>query len=129
MAGVHSSDYSERRPGHRKPSPLHTLPGWIGSLAAKREASPRCSWINIDNRVKEMSDFENFDAIPDVRDGLNKKERTILYCLRQAQREFGDRNVPTILLYGRVLEFVDIGKEEFQTILSRFAGLTRSGPE
>jgi len=33
--------------------------------------------------------------------------------------------VPTILLYGRVLELVDIGKEEFQTILSRFAGLTK----
>jgi hypothetical protein len=72
-----------------------------------------------------MSDFAKYDNIPDVRDGLTKKERTILYCLHQAQKEFGDRKVPTILLYGRVLEFVDISKHEFQTILSRFAGLTK----
>ena len=72
-----------------------------------------------------MSDRVNFDNIPDVRDGLNKKERAILYCLQQAQRELGGRNVPTIMLYGRVVELVDISQEEFQTILSRFVGLTR----
>lgn len=76
-----------------------------------------------------MSDFANFDNIPDVRDGLTKKERAILYCLQQAQKEFGDRNVPTILLYGRVLEVVDISEHEFQTILSRFAGLTKLAEE
>jgi hypothetical protein len=72
-----------------------------------------------------MSDLINFDAIPDVRDGLTKKERAILYCLHQAQHERGNRNVPTIMLYGRVVELVDISAEEFQTILSRFVGLTR----
>lgn len=76
-----------------------------------------------------MRDNENFDGVPDVRDGLTKKERAILYCLHQAQREFGDRNVPTILLYGRVLEFVDISQHEFQIILSRFAGLTKLSEE
>jgi hypothetical protein len=72
-----------------------------------------------------MSDRVNFDGIPDVRDGLTKKERTILYCLQQAQQELDGRNVPTIMLYGRVVELIDIGQEEFQTILSRFVGLTR----
>lgn len=77
-----------------------------------------------------MSDRMNFDDIPDVRDGLNKKERVILYCLQQAQQELGNRNVPitnvpTIMLYGRVVELVDISQDEFQTILSRFVGLTR----
>jgi len=72
-----------------------------------------------------MRDHNNFDNIPDARDGLNKKERAILYCLQQTQKEFGDRNVPTILLYGRVLELVDISQHEFQSILSRFAGLTK----
>ena len=72
-----------------------------------------------------MNDQLNFDGIPDVRDGLNKKERAILYCLQQAQQELGGRNVPTIMLYGRVVELVDISQEEFQTILSRFVGLTR----
>lgn len=72
-----------------------------------------------------MSDQSNYDNLPDVRDGLNKKERAILYCLQQAQQELGGRNVPTIMLYGRVVELVDISPEEFQTILSRFVGLTR----
>lgn len=78
---------------------------------------------------RRMSDFENVDNIPNARDGLNKKERAILFCLQQAQQELGDRNVPTILLYGRVLEFVDISKGEFQSILSRFAGLTKLSGE
>lgn len=72
-----------------------------------------------------MSDQSNYDNLPDVRDGLNKKERAILYCLQQAQQELGGRNVPTIMLYGRVVELVDISPEEFQTILSRFVGLTK----
>lgn len=76
-----------------------------------------------------MSDSINFDNIPDVRDGLNKKERAIMYCLQQAQRELGGRNVPTIMLYGRVVELVDISQEEFQTILARFVGLTRSSEQ
>ncbi len=69
-----------------------------------------------------MTDFNN---LPDVRDGLNKKERAILYCLKQTQEEMGGRNVPTIMLYGRVTELVDISPEEFQTILSHFTGLTK----
>jgi hypothetical protein len=76
-----------------------------------------------------MNDFENFNDIPDVRDGLNKKERAIMYCLQQAQQELGGRNVPTVMLYGRVVELIDISQEEFQTILSRFVGLTRSPEE
>jgi hypothetical protein len=72
-----------------------------------------------------MSDSINHDEIPDARDGLIKKERAILYCLQQAQQELGGRNVPTIMLYGRVSELVDIGKEEFQTILSRLVGMTK----
>ena len=72
-----------------------------------------------------MNEPFDFDAIPDVRDGLTKKERAILYCLQQAQQELGGRNVPTIMLYGRVTELVDISQQEFQTILSRFVGLTR----
>lgn len=73
-----------------------------------------------------MGDFPDFDDIPDVRDGLTRKERAILYCLQQTQRELGDRNVPTIMLYGRVVELVDIDRDEFQQILQRFVGLTRS---
>jgi len=46
----------------------------------------------------------------------------VLYCLREAQRDFNDRNVPTITLYGRVLEKVDMSQAEFQSILTRMVG-------
>ncbi len=63
------------------------------------------------------------DLIPDVRDGLTRKERAVLYCLRETQNELNGRNVPTLMLYGRVLEKVDMSKEEFQSILTRMVGL------
>jgi len=65
--------------------------------------------------------MENFDdIIPEVRDGLTRKERIVLYCLHQAQKEFNGRNVPTATLYGRVLEYVDMSEQELQEILQRF---------
>jgi hypothetical protein len=62
------------------------------------------------------------DDVPDVRDGLTRVERVILLELRKAQEEFGDRHVPAPLLYGRVVETVNIGMREFQSILARLAG-------
>ena len=50
----------------------------------------------------------NFDNLPDVRDGLNRKERIVLYCIHQVQKERDGRNVPTAMLYGRVVEYVDM---------------------
>ena len=69
------------------------------------------------------------DLIPDARDGLTRKQRIILYCLQQTQKEFGDRNVPTITLYGRVIEHIDISQEEFQLLLNQLAGMTRSNSD
>ncbi|MFP3874687.1 MAG: hypothetical protein ACLFQT_11260 [Thiohalophilus sp.] len=66
-----------------------------------------------------MSSRDQFDDIPDVRDGLTRIERIVLYCLHQAQAEPGDRNVPTAMLYGRVVEYVDISEAELQAILQR----------
>ena len=40
-------------------------------------------------------------------------------ALQQAQRELGGRNVPTIMLYGRVVEHIDISVEEMQQLLQR----------
>jgi hypothetical protein len=62
------------------------------------------------------------DDLPDVRDGLTRVERVILTELRKAQAEFGERHVPMPLLYGRVVESVDIDVQEFQSILARLAG-------
>ncbi len=67
---------------------------------------------------------KRYTNIPDVRDGLTEKERAVLYCLQQAQQELGGRNVPTIMLYGRVVELVDISEAEFQAILTRFVGFS-----
>ncbi len=65
----------------------------------------------------------SWDNIPDVRDGLTRVERVILLCLKQAQEEKHGRMVSTAMLYGRVVEHVDIGVPEFQRILQRLVGI------
>jgi hypothetical protein len=62
------------------------------------------------------------DRLPDVRDGLTRLERAILFVLDETQRERGGAAVPTAMLYGRVLEFVDVGVDEFQSTLARLIG-------
>jgi hypothetical protein len=62
------------------------------------------------------------DELPDARDGLTRLERIVLWQLREAQRELGRDSVPTALLYGRVVEHIDVSVEEFQTVLTRFVG-------
>ena len=84
-----------------------------------------------DNKLDSLDPLDPFqedfrDILPDARDGLNKKERIILYCLNEAQKEFGNRSVPTITLYGRVVEHIDIDQQEFQHILSKMVGMTRN---
>lgn len=62
-----------------------------------------------------------FDHIADARDGLTRKERIVLYCLHQAELERPGRNVPTAMLYGRVVEYVDMTVDELQHILQRLS--------
>ena len=69
-----------------------------------------------------MNDEERqaiLEAIPDVRDGLTRTERIILHVLNETQRELGGRNVPTVMLYGRVLEYVNISEQELHLYLDR----------
>lgn len=66
-----------------------------------------------------------YPNIPDVRDGLTEVERTILFVMHEARKEFGDRSVPTVLLFGRVQELLDLSWEEFQKSLGRFSGQPR----
>lgn len=61
------------------------------------------------------------DNLPEVRDGLTRKQRIVLYCINQLEKERGGRNVPTVMLYGRVLEYVDMSENELQLILQRLA--------
>ena len=62
------------------------------------------------------------DDLPDVRDGLTHRERIVLWCLSELQQERGDGNVPTGMLYGSVVEYVDMSVDEMQSILVRFVG-------
>lgn len=87
------------------------------------------------------------DFIPDARDGLTRAERVILWQLYELEKELGVRerpdgddtppmerggprnfalakrsHVPTAMLYGRVVEYVDMSVQEFQHILQRLVG-------
>ena len=70
------------------------------------------------------------DELPDVRDGLSRLERVIsatgfalgLWQLDLARRELGRASVPTALLYGRVVEHVDVSVARFQAALARLVG-------
>ena len=63
------------------------------------------------------------DYVPDVRDGLTHRERIVLQCLAELQHKRGNRNVPTGMLYGSVVEHVDMSVEEMQGILVRLIGI------
>jgi len=62
------------------------------------------------------------DYLPDVKDGLNQRERIVLQCLHDLQQERGGSHVPTGMLYGTVVEQVDMSVAEMQRILVRLMG-------
>jgi hypothetical protein len=59
------------------------------------------------------------DLLPDVRDGLTREERVVLYVLHETQKERGGRDVPTTMLWGRVCEHFYISPEELSEMLAR----------
>ena len=59
------------------------------------------------------------DRIPDLRDGLTRRERVVLHVLAQIQKERGERNVPTAMLWGRVCEHFYISPEDLSAMLER----------
>ena len=69
-----------------------------------------------------MSHRDPRDDLPDIRDGLTHRERIVLQCLDDLQQERGGRNVPTGMLYGTVVEHVDMSVAEMQSILVRLVG-------
>jgi hypothetical protein len=62
------------------------------------------------------------EDLPSARDGLTRLERVILWQLREAHAERGGGSVPTAMLYGRVVEYVNVTVETFQSTLSRLVG-------
>jgi len=71
-----------------------------------------------------MPTRDPYDALPDVRDGFTARERVVLRCLHELQQERGGRHVPTGMLYGSVVEYIDMSVEALQSMLVRFIGHT-----
>lgn len=63
--------------------------------------------------------MESSDELPDIRDGLTRRDRVVLSVLRQLQQERQGRAVPTLMLYGRVVEHLDMSQTELQACLDR----------
>ena len=61
--------------------------------------------------------------IPDARDGLTRLERIILWQLRELQKELGRESVPTPMLYGRVVEHINVSVDELQRMLQRLMAI------
>ena len=57
--------------------------------------------------------------LPDARDGLTRLERVILWQLSALQAETGRTSIPTAMLYGRVVEHVNVSVQEFQRVLQK----------
>ncbi len=74
------------------------------------------------NQEKAHKTQNMMNHLPDVRDGLTREQRVILYVLHEAQKERGNRNVPTLMLYGRVCEHIPMGRERFIALLSNLVG-------
>jgi hypothetical protein len=62
------------------------------------------------------------DRLPDVRDGLTREQRVILYTLYEAEKERPGKSVPSLMLYGRVCERMPISKARFQALLAALVG-------
>jgi hypothetical protein len=77
----------------------------------------RSLWESADDTPNPEAQLN--DGIPDVRDGLTREERVVLYVLHETQKERGGRNVPTAMLWGRVCEYFYISPEELSLMLAR----------
>ncbi len=75
-------------------------------------------WARVEKEIiGSITDYDpkaKYKNIPDVRDGLTREERVVLYVLHETQKERGDRNVPTAMLWGgsRALDAVDECRRE-----------------
>ncbi len=63
-----------------------------------------------------------WDRLPDVRDGLTREQRVILYTLYEAEKERPGKRVATLMLYGRVCERIPMTKERFKSLLAQLVG-------
>ena len=74
-------------------------------------------------RASLVSESKFDDTISDARDGLTRRERVVLYVLHEIQKERGDRNVPTAMLWGRVCEHFYISPQDLSLLLARLGAM------
>ncbi len=60
--------------------------------------------------------------LPDVGDDPTHRERIERWCLSELQKEHGDRQFATGLVYGNVVEHANISVKEMKSIPGRFGG-------
>lgn len=65
-----------------------------------------------------------YDDLPDVRDGLTRAERIVLWQLSLLEKEKPGRHVSVAMLYGRVVEHINMTPEELQRLLARLGGMS-----
>ena len=65
------------------------------------------------------------DELPDARDGLTRKERVVLWMIAKLEAEREGRSVPLPMLYGRVVEHVDLRIAELQEIVASLGARRR----
>lgn len=79
-------------------------------------------WRNpFDIQTNPPMNSDEYNSFPDIRDGLTRKERIVLTCIDQLQKERDGRNISTAMLYGRVVEYLDMSEDELQLILQRLS--------
>jgi len=76
-------------------------------------------YVTLSITIHTMTRNESLDHLPDVRDGLTREERVVLWVLSETQKERGGRNVPTTMLWGRVCEHFYISPEALSEMLAR----------
>jgi hypothetical protein len=105
----------------KKPAPSQG----VGRRQLQKSLNPSLQddWTGTDDTGEEPFPASELDWIPDVRDGLTRRERVVLWVLHEAQREFNGRNIATAMLYGRVVEYIDMSVDELQRILQRLIGI------
>lgn len=76
------------------------------------------------DRSKEL--YDPNDYIPDVRDGLTRIERGVIKYIYDLQRVNEGRKVPTILLWGELIDRgYDLSQDDLNRILAKLGGMDK----
>ena len=68
---------------------------------------------------------------PMLRPPSNRYSRIpsiVLWVLSETQKELGGRNVPTAMLYGRVLEHIDMSEADLYDLLIKLGAASKDVP-